>query len=55
MSEELTCAMAWKLNRDTLQRKASINTFNALAITAELFWDLATEEANRKHDSSKDS
>ena len=46
--EEITCAMAWKLNKDKLIRMAYKNTFNALAATAELFWDLATEEANRK-------
>lgn len=40
--------MAWELNRDRLNKIAYKNTFNALAITAELFWDLATEEANRK-------
>jgi len=44
----LTCELAWKLNKDKLIRMAYKNTFNALAATAELFWDLATEEANRK-------
>jgi len=40
--------MAWELNRARLYRKAGINTFNALAEAAELFWNLASEEAKRK-------
>ena len=50
MAQELTCSMAWKLNRDKLINKAQHNTFNALAIAFETAWDLATDEANRKRD-----
>ena len=48
MAQELTCEMAWKLNRDKLINKANHNTFNALATAFEIGWNLATEEANRK-------
>jgi len=47
MEETISCERAWELNRDRLVKMAYINTFNALAITAELFWNLATEKAKK--------
>ena len=56
MTHQDAYELAWKENKDKLIRMAYRNTFNALAATAELFWDLATEEANRKgiNDSTTD-
>jgi len=43
MAQELTCEMAWKLNRENLIRMANRNTFQALATAFETAWELATE------------
>ena len=57
MTHQDAYELAWKENKDKLIRMAYKNTFNALALAAELFWNLATEEAKRevKDDSKTDT